>query len=65
MMTLSIPEMSCGHCKAAVENAVTRLDAQAVIRVDLPARRAEIETDQPPSSLIAALLAAGFAAEPV
>lgn len=65
MITLSIPEMSCGHCKAAVEAAVTGLDAQAVTRVDLANRRAEVETSAPKEAVIAALSAVGFAADPV
>jgi copper chaperone len=65
MITLSIPEMSCGHCKAAVEAAVAGIDAKAVTRVDLAARRAEVETSAPKEAVIAALSAVGFAADPV
>jgi copper chaperone len=65
MITLSIPEMSCGHCKAAVETAIARIDAQAVTRVDLAARRAEVDTSAPKEAVIEALSAAGFAADPV
>jgi copper chaperone len=65
MITLSIPEMTCGHCKAAVEAAITRIDAQAVTRVDLAARRAEVDTSAPEEAVIEALSAAGFAADPV
>lgn len=63
-MILNIPEMSCGHCRAAVEAAVAGLDAGAVVTVDLAARRAEIVTGAAPEAVIAALAAAGYDAAP-
>jgi len=62
MITLSIPEMSCNHCKVAVESAIARTDAQAEARVDLSNRRAEINTSAPAEAFITALSASGFAA---
>lgn len=63
-MILNIPEMSCGHCRAAVEAAVAGLDAGATVTVDLAARRAEITTAAAPEAVIAALAAAGYDATP-
>ncbi|MBL4916085.1 heavy-metal-associated domain-containing protein [Szabonella alba] len=65
MLTLSIPDMSCGHCRSAIESAVAALDPQAATHIDLPARRAEIDTQASPQAVIAALAAIGFAAAPV
>lgn len=62
MITLEIPEMSCGHCKAAVERAIALVDPAASVTVDLVARRAAIVTGVPAAALIAALDTAGFAA---
>ncbi len=62
MITLSVPEMNCGHCKATVEKALSGVDAGAKVRVDLPARRVQVETQAPASALIAALDAVGFEA---
>ena len=60
MTTFSIPDMNCGHCKAAVEAAVRKLDPDASIEVDLAARRAEIQSSQAVAAVIAALDAVGF-----
>ena len=65
MTTFSIPDMNCGHCKAAVEAAVRKLDPDASIEVDLAARRAEVTSTQPLPAMIAALAAVGFPAEVV
>jgi copper chaperone len=59
-LTLSIPDMSCGHCKAAVEAAL----APARVEVDLATRRARAEGIAPEAA-VAALAAAGFPAEVV
>jgi copper chaperone len=63
MTVFSIPDMSCGHCKAAVEAAIHKLDPQASVQVDLPNRRAEVTSLQPVVAVIAALNAAGFPAK--
>lgn len=59
-MNLSIPEMSCGHCRASVTAALLALDPQARVAVDLETRRAEVDTVAPAAAVIAALDAAGF-----
>lgn len=61
-MELSIPDMSCGHCRTSVTEAVTRLDPAAKIEVDLAARRARLQTAAAPDAVIAALKDVGFAA---
>ncbi len=61
-MELSIPDMSCGHCRASVTKALTELDPQAKVEVDLPARTAHVETAADPTAVIAALAAVGFEA---
>lgn len=63
MTTFLIPDMSCGHCKAAIEAAILKLDSAAKVQVDLSNRRAEIASSQPDAALIAALNAVGFAAQ--
>jgi copper chaperone len=61
-MQIAIPDMSCGHCRAAVTEAVTRLDPQARITIDQSARKADIATTAPQAAVLAALDAAGFPA---
>lgn len=40
-MKLSVPDMSCGHCKAAIEEAVTAAGGTA--SVDLERREVTVE----------------------
>jgi len=64
-MELSIPDMTCGHCRAAVTGALMALDHDARVVVDLPARRAQVETSAPAAAVIAALHDIGFDAQAV
>ncbi|MGB4826544.1 MAG: heavy-metal-associated domain-containing protein [Paracoccaceae bacterium] len=59
MTTLSVPDMSCGHCKASIEAALAPIAAK--VTVDLPARQVHAE-GAPPEALIKALDAIGFPA---
>ncbi len=62
MTTLSVPDMSCGHCKASVEAALSPLADK--VDVDLSARRVTAE-GAAPEALIQALQAIGFPASVV
>ncbi|OUS06265.1 hypothetical protein A9Q96_09785 [Rhodobacterales bacterium 52_120_T64] len=65
MSAFIIPEMTCGHCKATVENAIHELDAAAIVTVDLDAHRADVDTQSINSEQIVAVLkSAGYDAEP-
>lgn len=61
-MKLSVPDMSCAHCKAAVEAAVAGADPGARVTVDLATKEVAVQGTAPPDRVIAALAAAGFAA---
>ncbi len=61
-MKLSIPDMSCGHCKASVEAAIAAQDAGARVIVDLATRTAEVATVAAPEAILAALAAEGYPA---
>ena len=63
MTTLSIPDMSCGHCRASVEQALGQLAGVEKISVDLTRRTAEVEGPASPAALIAALDQIGFPAQ--
>ncbi len=62
-MDLKIPEMSCGHRKAAIEHAILAADPAAVIVVDLAQRQASIQSPQPVDALQEVLRRAGYASE--
>lgn len=61
-LTFSVPDMSCGHCKAAVERAIAAQDAQARVVVDLGARTVAVETAAPADTLVKALADEGYPA---
>lgn len=60
MTKLSVPEMSCGHCKAAVEKAVSGVDDLADLEFDMDARTVDIDSDVDDAGLIAALKGEGY-----
>lgn len=62
MTRLSVPDMSCGHCKASVEAAIARVDPGAKVSVDLAARTVEVDGNTPAPALISALDEVGFPA---
>jgi copper chaperone len=62
MTKLNVPEMSCGHCKAAIEKAVAGVDADARVSVDLENRTVSIESSIADAALIDALKAGGYEA---
>ncbi|CUH98375.1 heavy-metal-associated domain-containing protein [Leisingera aquaemixtae] len=63
MITFKINDMSCGHCKAAIEKAVTNLDSSATLEFDMGARKVRIESKAARESIQAALKAEGYASE--
>ncbi len=62
MTKLNVPEMSCGHCKAAIEKAVAGVDASAQVSIDLETRTVSIESAVEDAALIDALKAGGYEA---
>ncbi|MBI1194215.1 MAG: heavy metal-binding protein [Gammaproteobacteria bacterium] len=62
MIELKIEGMSCGHCKAAVEKALTGVQGVDRFEVNLEAGRAVIEGSATAEALIAAVADAGYEA---
>ncbi|WP_103256073.1 heavy-metal-associated domain-containing protein [Tabrizicola aquatica] len=63
MTTYSIPDMSCGHCKATVEAALAAVPGIGAVQVDLSARRVDVADSAAPAEVLAALAAAGYPAQ--
>ncbi|HEX5983539.1 MAG TPA: copper ion binding protein [Solirubrobacterales bacterium] len=42
-LTLQVPDMSCGHCVQAVSDAVGKVAGVSDVKVDLDAKRVEVE----------------------
>ena len=59
---LSVPDMSCGHCKAAVETALGAVPGVGTVTVDLAARKITVAGQAAPDALCAALDLAGYPA---
>lgn len=62
MLVLHIPDMSCGHCAAAIAKAVQSVAAGAQVEVDLPARTARVAGVANAAAVLEALAAAGYPA---
>lgn len=62
MTTLSVPDMTCGHCKATVESALFAVAEVGEVRVDLTTRKVEVTGPAPAADLLKALEAAGYPA---
>lgn len=60
MTLLSVPDMTCGHCKASVEAALTPMPGMAPVEVDLTTRRVKVAG--PAAEAVKALDAIGFPA---
>ena len=64
MITIKIEGMSCGHCRAAVEEALKQVEGvTAVLEVSLEKGLAQIEGDAPAERLIEAVKQSGYEAE--
>lgn len=62
-LTLSVPDMSCGHCRASIQAALAPLGAAPAF--DMEARRVTLITEARQAEVLAALEAIGFDASPV
>ncbi|MCI2400005.1 heavy-metal-associated domain-containing protein [Aliiroseovarius subalbicans] len=60
MTIFHVPDMSCGHCKAAIEDAVAQADAAAVLAFDMDARKVTITSQLDDAALGALLDAEGY-----
>lgn len=60
MTTYSVPDMSCGHCKKAIEQALAEVPGAAPVAVDLD--RKEVKTAAAPAVVLAALAEIGYPA---
>jgi copper chaperone len=62
MTTLSVPDMTCGHCKATVERTIQSVAPGAPVNVDLASHSVTVQVpDLAP--VLAALEAQGYPAQ--
>lgn len=55
--TLSVPEISCGHCKSSIEDAVSPLDGVDKVEVHIEARTVDLDYDGSDATLNAIVAA--------
>ncbi len=64
MIKLNVPDMSCGHCTAAIEKTIAGLDADAVVTTDLDKKSVEVISALSTDVIIQALAEEGYPATP-
>jgi copper chaperone len=64
MRTYSVPDISCGHCKAAIEGEVGKLDGVTLVEVDVDARSVTVDGTAPDDAIRAAIDEAGYDVAP-
>ena len=62
MTTLSVPDMSCNHCKATVGAALGAVPDAGAVTVDLTSRKVQVAGPAPAATLLQALDKAGYPA---
>jgi copper chaperone len=60
MITFQVADMSCGHCDAAITQAVRAVDPGARDEVDMTARSVGVESAADASTLATAIREAGY-----
>ncbi len=59
-MKLSVPDMSCGHCKAAISDAIRKMDGAAQLDFDMENRVVTINSVRPADEITRAVKDAGY-----
>lgn len=60
VITLKVPDMSCGHCAGVITKALKQLDPDATIGFDMHNHLVQVETAKQPDSVLAAVTDAGY-----
>jgi copper chaperone len=62
--TYTVPGISCGHCKAAIEGEVGALDGIESVVVDIDTKQVAVIGSASDESVRAAIVEAGYEADP-
>lgn len=63
MTKFNVPNMTCGHCAAAIEKAITAADESAELRFDLEARTLAISSALDDATVAGILESEGYSTE--
>jgi copper chaperone len=58
--TYSVPAISCGHCKSAIESEVATVAGVDEVEVDVEARSVRVEGEATDDAIRAAIVEAGY-----
>lgn len=61
-MRFHVPDMNCGHCKAAIDTSVKGADGSAQLDFDMENRIVSVESQLSADQVLAALKTAGYEA---
>jgi len=62
-MKFHVPEMSCGHCTAAITKEISAIDPSAKVATDLDLRTVDVDSVQTDGAVAQAIKTAGYASE--
>ncbi|WP_162530015.1 heavy-metal-associated domain-containing protein [Stappia sp. BW2] len=62
-MKFSIPDMSCGHCKAAIGKSIEQTDGAAQVEFDMENRTVTVKSTRSAQEIAGALNEAGYSSE--
>ncbi|NIY80779.1 MAG: heavy-metal-associated domain-containing protein [Rhodobacteraceae bacterium] len=62
MSVFSVPDMSCGHCKASITEALEAIDDTVEIDADMDAREIDVFSEAGDEAILVALKNAGYPA---
>jgi copper chaperone len=62
VLTVRVPDISCGHCKAAIEEAVGRVPGVRAVSVDVASTSVQVDrgADADVGAIEAAIVDAGY-----
>lgn len=60
MLTYLVDEISCGHCKAAIEGEVSQVAGVVRVDVDVDTKRVVVEGTPAEDAVVAAIVEAGY-----
>jgi len=60
MLTLTVPDMTCGHCASTITKAVKAVDGASGCEIDLATKQVRIVSAQPAGSFVDAIAEAGY-----
>jgi copper chaperone len=62
MITLNVPDMSCGHCSAVITKTLRELDPAAVVGFDMHNHQVQVDSVHNTDAILRVLDAAGYPA---